>query len=158
VWGNKPSHSQQNSHFGELESKWIPEFSKSNYRDQNPMDWKVLYIIRKLLECRCLKWACMTHLNIWNTSYGQKKGRESNWQFDFRPLKVQNRPNFLACKWLATYCWKDLDEGYNFDLDLISIEGFHTKLWAPKLQESQLWKFRDSHLGVLRHNAIWMWA
>jgi hypothetical protein len=28
----------------------------------------------------------------------------------------------------------------------------------PKSWESQLWEFRDSHLGVLRQNAIWMWA
>jgi len=25
------------------------------------------------------------------------------------------------------------NEGYNFALDLISIEGLHTKLWAPKV-------------------------
>jgi hypothetical protein len=25
---------------------------------------------------------------------------------------------------------------------------------APKLQESQLWQFQDSHLGVLRQNAL----
>jgi hypothetical protein len=30
--------------------------------------------------------------DICNPSYGQKKGRESNWQFDSRPLKVRNRP------------------------------------------------------------------
>jgi hypothetical protein len=29
---------------------------------------------------------------------------------------------------------------------------------APKSWESQLWQFRDSHLGVLGQNAIWMWA
>ncbi len=29
---------------------------------------------------------------------------------------------------------------------------------APKSQESQLWEFQDSHLGVLGQNAIWMWA
>jgi hypothetical protein len=34
---------------------------------------------------------------------------------------------------LATYRWKDLDENYNFDLDLISIRGLHAKLWAPKV-------------------------
>jgi len=34
------------------------------------MDWRVLYIIGNLLKCRCLKWAHMTHLDIWNTSYG----------------------------------------------------------------------------------------
>jgi hypothetical protein len=27
---------------------------------------------------------------------------------------------------------------------------------APKLRESQLWEFRDSHLGVLRQNDIWV--
>ncbi len=85
------------------------------------------------MKHRCLKWACITHLDIWNTSYGQKKGRESNWQFDSQPLKVRNRPNFLTCKWCVTYYWKALDEGYNFFLDLISIGGLHTKLWAPKI-------------------------
>ncbi len=97
------------------------------------MDWKVLYTIEKLLIRRCLKWDCMTHLDIWNTSYGQKKGRESNWQFDFRPLKVENWPNFLACRWRAKYCWKTLNKGYNFSLDLISIRGLQTKLWGPKV-------------------------
>jgi hypothetical protein len=28
---------------------------------------------------------------------------------------------------------KDLDEGYNFASDLISIRGLHTKLWGPKV-------------------------
>ncbi len=28
---------------------------------------------------------------------------------------------------------------------------------APKLRESQLWQFRDSHVGVLGQKAIWMW-
>ncbi len=85
------------------------------------------------MELRCLKWALMTHLDTWNTSYGQKKGRESNWQFDFRALKVGNYPNFLVCRWRATYRWKFLNEGYNFVLDLNSIEGLQRKLWAPKV-------------------------
>jgi hypothetical protein len=33
----------------------------------------------------------------------------------------------------ATYHWKDLKEGYNFASNLITIEGFHAKLWAPKV-------------------------
>jgi hypothetical protein len=37
------------------------------------------------------------------------------------------------CRWRATYLWKALDEGYNFSLDLISIEGLHAKLWAPEV-------------------------
>jgi hypothetical protein len=62
----------------ELESRWTLEFSENDCRGQNLLDWEVLYIIKKLLDRKCLKWACMTHLNIENTSYGQKKGRESN--------------------------------------------------------------------------------
>jgi hypothetical protein len=116
------------------------------------------HTIKNLLKCRCLKWARMTHLDIWNTSYGQKKGRESNWQFDSRPLKVRNHPDFLVCRWRATYYWKALNEGYNLVLDLIWIGGLHTKLWGPKLQETQLWQFRNSHLGVPGQKIIWMWA
>jgi hypothetical protein len=88
--------------FWELESQWISKFSKGVCRGQNPLVRRYLYIIEKLLKRRCLKWACMTHLDIWNTSYGQKKGRKLNWQFDSRPLNVRNRPDFLTCRWGAT--------------------------------------------------------
>jgi hypothetical protein len=89
------------------------------------MDWGIPYIIGNLLECKYLKLACMTHLNIWNTSYVQKKCWKSNWQFNSQPPKVENLHDFLACRWRVTYHWKALDEGYNFALDLIAIEGFH---------------------------------
>jgi hypothetical protein len=46
----------------ELEPRWTLKSSKSNYRGQNSLEWSVSYIIGKLLECRCLKWVCMTHL------------------------------------------------------------------------------------------------
>jgi len=36
-----------------------------------------------------------------------------------------------------------LDEGYNFDLDLISVEGLQTKLWALK-------PVKDPTLGISR--------
>jgi hypothetical protein len=121
--------------FWELESRWTPEFSEGDGRGQNLLDWRVLYIIEKLLECKCLKWVHMTHLDTWKTNYGQRKGRESNWQFDCWPLKVKNCFNFLACRWRGTYRWKDFNEGYNFALDIISIGGLHTKLWAPKIVE-----------------------
>ncbi len=64
----------------------FPKNSKFNCRGQNTLPWGVIYIIGKFLKCRCWKWPCMSHSNICNISYGQKKGRESNWQFDFRPL------------------------------------------------------------------------
>jgi len=75
----------------------------------------------------------MIHLDIHNTSYGKKKDRESNWQFDSRPQKVRNRPDFRACRWSAIHRWKDLDESYNFDSDLISIGGLSKKLWPYKI-------------------------
>ncbi len=117
----------------ELESHIVSKSSESNSRGQNSLNWGVPYIIENLLERRCLQWACMTHFDIWNTSYGQKKGWELNWQFDFCPLKVGNRPNFLMCRWCGTYRWKDLNEGYNFPLYLITIGGLYTKLWGPKV-------------------------
>jgi len=102
-----------------LRHLWPLKFLESNFRGQKLLDCRFFYIIEKLLECRCLKWACMTHLDISNTSYGQKKG----WS-----LKVRNRPNFHVCKWHVTNCWKAFDNGYNFALDLTSIKGLHTKL------------------------------
>jgi hypothetical protein len=47
----------------ELESRWTPKSSEGDYMGQNPLDWKVPYIIRKFLKPICLKWACMTHLD-----------------------------------------------------------------------------------------------
>jgi hypothetical protein len=64
-------------------------------------------------------------------------------KFDSRPLKVENWPDFLVCKWHATHRWKDLNEGDKFSLDLISIRGLHAKLWGPKVA-------RVSTLGILR--------
>ncbi len=101
----------------------------------------------KLLELRCLKWAHMTHLDTCHTSYSQKKGRESYWQFDFRPLKVRNHPNFLTCRWPITYCWKTLGKGYNFVLDFISIRSLHAKLWAPKVAGVTIVGISGSTLG-----------
>jgi hypothetical protein len=117
----------------ELESQWTFKSSEGDCRGQNLLDWKILYIIGKFLKCKCLKWACMTHLGTENTNYGRKKGHESNCQFDSRPLKVKNCPNYLACRWHVTYHWKAVNKGYNFVLDLTSIRVLHTKLWASKV-------------------------
>jgi hypothetical protein len=138
MWENEPSHSQVNSHVGNWRPRRTPEFSKRDYKGQNPSPWRVIYIIGKLLKFKCLKWACIAHLNIWNTNYEQKNDRKSNWQFDSRPLKVKNRPKFLACKWCETNHWKGLNEGYNFALDLIAIGGLHTKLCALKVTRVQV--------------------
>jgi hypothetical protein len=108
------------------------ETSERDLRGQISMARGALYINGKLRKCRCLKWARIAHLNIWNTSYGQKKARESNSResasFDSRPLKVENRPEILGCRKRATYRSKGLDETYNFASDGNSIGGLLRKL------------------------------
>jgi hypothetical protein len=74
VWGNEPSYSQVNSHVGSWSPEWTPESSERDFRGQNSFPWSVLYIIGKLLKRKCLKWARIAHLDICNTSYGQKNG------------------------------------------------------------------------------------
>ncbi len=117
----------------ESESQWTPKYSEGNCKGQNTLDWEFLFIIEKLLEPRCPKWACMTHLGFKNTSYGQKKSQESNCQFDSQPLKVKNCLNFLMYRWRVTYYWKALNKGYNIAIDLTLIRDPHTKLWASKV-------------------------
>jgi len=63
---------------GNWESSETPATSKLDNRRQNTSPWGVLYTVGRFLKCRCPKWPRMSHLDICNPSYGQKKGRESN--------------------------------------------------------------------------------
>jgi hypothetical protein len=117
---------------GDLESSGTPECLEFDNKGQKTSNWGVLGVIRKVLKCRCLKWPRIGHLDICSPSYGQKKGWESNWQFDSRPLKVGNQPLPDLRIESARCRWKDLDEGYNFGLDLVAIRLRSRELWAPK--------------------------
>ncbi len=122
---------------GTWESSGTLETSEFNCRGQNTSPWGVPYIIGNLSKCKCRKWPCMSHLDIWITSYGKKKGRESNWQSDSRPLKVENQPDPSVCKWSATHFCKALKENYKFALDLIPIRGISKELWTCKVSGVQ---------------------
>jgi len=128
-----------NSHtqIGTWESSETPKTSEVDCMGQNTSYRDVLYIIGKLLKCRCRKWPHIGHLDICSTSYGKKKGQESNWQFDSRPLKVGNQPDPGVCRWNATHRWKALEESYNFPLDLIPIGRLSKELWSFKVSEIQ---------------------
>jgi hypothetical protein len=63
---------------GTWESTRTPEASKFDCRGQNTSHWNVLYIIGKISKHTCQKWAFMSHLDIYSTSYVKKKGRELN--------------------------------------------------------------------------------
>jgi len=127
---------------GDLESSGTPECLEFDNRDQNTSHCDVFGVIGKVLKCRCPKWPCIGHLNICSPSYGQKKGRESNWHFDSRPLKVGNRPLLDIRIGSATWRWKALEESYNFGLDFVLIRLGSREIWAPKvpgLQPGQFW-------------------
>jgi hypothetical protein len=50
-----------------------------------------------------------------------------------RPQKVGNRPLPDVRFGSATWCWKALDESYNFALNHIAIQGLLAKLWGFKV-------------------------
>jgi hypothetical protein len=122
---------------GKLESSETPATLEFDNRGQKTSPWGVLYTVGKVLKCRCRKWPRMSRLDICSTSYGQKKGRESNWQFNSRPQKVRNRPDPSVCRCSATHCWKALEESYKFALDLIPIRVLSRELWVPKVSGVQ---------------------
>jgi len=146
LWGKceVPIHTPEN---GTWESFGTLEDLELDCRGQNTSHSGVLYTIGKVSECRCPKWPRMSHLDICSTNYGRKKGRESNWQFDSRPLKVTNRPDFGVCRWSATHRWKALEESYKFALDLVPIGGRNEKLWTPKVPGVQIGAVSGLHFG-----------
>jgi hypothetical protein len=110
----------------ELKSRWTPKFSGKDCKGQNSLNWNVI--------------------ETWMSKVGQhhpfghlkhklwpKERSEVKLTIWLSTTKSQESTNFLMCMWHVTYHWKAFDEGYNFALDLISIRGFHTKLWGPKI-------------------------
>jgi hypothetical protein len=132
---------------GKLESSGTPKNSEREFRGQISSHLCALGVIGKVLKCRCPKWPRMSHLDICSPSYGQKKGRESNWQFDSRPLKVGNRPVSNVRSGSATWRWKAFFEGYNFGLDLVPIKGRGEELWSPKVPGLQPGTVSGLHFG-----------
>ncbi len=113
---------------GKLESFGTPKNSERNLRGQISLHLSALDVIGKVLKCRCPKWPRMSHFNICSPSYGQKKGQESNWQFDSRPLKVGNRHVLDMRSGSATWRLKVLFKDYKFGSDLVPIEGWGEEL------------------------------
>jgi hypothetical protein len=152
VWGWSPNTWKS----WELESSGTPECLELDKKGKNTSNWGVLGVIGKVLKRRYRKCPRIDNSNICSPSYGQKKGRESNWQFDSRPLKVRNRPLPNVLFECATWRWKDLDEGYNFGSDLVAIGIWSWELWRFKVSGVPPGQFRDSILGVPGICAIWM--
>ncbi len=131
-----------------MESTGTPECLELNSKGQNTSHWSVLGVIGKVLKRRYRKCPRIDNSHICSPSYGQKKGRELNCQFDSRPLKVENRglPDIRFGS--AIRRWKDLDEGYNFGSDLVAIQLGSRKLWRFKVPGVPSGQNRDSISGV----------
>jgi len=140
VWGWSPTLGKSE----DLESSETPKCLELDNNAQNTSHWGVLGVIGKVLKRRYQKWPRIDHLDICSPSYGQKKGRESNWQFDSRPQKVGNRPLPDLRIERAIRRWKDLDEGYKFGSDLVAIRPGSRELWAPKVPGLHPGQFRDN--------------
>ncbi len=126
-----------------MESSGAPECLELD-KGKNTSHWGVLGVIGKVLKRRYRKCHRICNLDICSPSYEQKKGRESNCQFDSRPLKVGNRPLRDVRFECATWLWKDLDEGYNLGLDLVMIQCRSRELWQFKVLRVPPGPFRES--------------
>ncbi len=159
VWGWSPTLGKSE----DLESSGTPECSEFDSKAQNTSHWGVLGVIEKVLKRRYWKWPRIGHLNICRPSYGQKKGRESNWQFDSRPLKSridifptsELRVRYVVGK-MTTRATSLVQTSSRSDFAVGSYE-------LPKSRESTRdsfgtisGQFRDSNLGVPGKRAIWM--
>jgi hypothetical protein len=113
MWRDKPPTLPNEFPLWELESQWIFESLEGDCKGQNSLDWKVCYIIGKYKLWPQKRLG--VKLSIWLPII---KNRELPW---FPYIQV-----------MCHYCWKDLKKGYNFALNLTSIGGLHTKLWASK--------------------------
>jgi hypothetical protein len=122
---------------------WGFECLQLDSKGQNTSHWGVFGVIGKVLKRRYRKCPRIGNSDIFSLSYGQKKGRESNWQFDSRPLKVGNRCHPDVRFECATWRWKDLDEGYNFGSDLVAIQ-----LYIGSYDGSKFPKFHRDNFGT----------
>jgi hypothetical protein len=156
VWGWSPTLEKSEV----LESSGTPECLGFDSKAQNTLHWGVLGVVGKFLKRTYRKWPRIGHLDICRASYGQKKGQESNWQFDSRPQKVGNRPLPDLRIESAIRRWKYLNEGYKFGLDLVAIRPGNRELWASKVPRLHPGQFRDN-FGTptwesREKKAIWM--
>ncbi len=132
MWGNDPTHSQMDSHFGSWTPNGLSNLQKSI--------WKVKFIGLKsslyhwkFLEISMFKVILHDPFECLKNKVWLKKRLRVNGQFDSRPLKVKNRLKLRVCMWHGTYHWKAFNKGYNFAKNFASIRGLHKKLWASKV-------------------------
>jgi hypothetical protein len=144
---------------GTWESSETPETLEFDCKGQNTLHWGVLYIIGKLLKCRCRKWARMSHLNIWSTSYGKKKGSGVKLTIWFPTTKSQEstQPGCVQkeCHTPLESFWQELPLCFKPHPNRRSEQRV---IVSQSCMSPKLWQFRDSSLGVSGQKDIRMWV
>jgi hypothetical protein len=114
------------------------------------------------LELRCLKWARMTHLDTSNTSYGQKKGQESNNKIWLLTTRSQESPRFpcvqAACNILLESSRRKIQLCFKHHLNRRSAHKImHPQSWdSHNLFESNFGNFETPAWESWDKNVIWV--
>jgi len=106
-----------------MESFGIPENSEDDLRGQISSPWCVLYIKGKVLKCRCPKLPRIGHLDIYSSSYGQKKGRKSTTK---SRESTSSQRCFKECNKALESSWQELQFWFGARLDPSSWRGAMT--------------------------------
>jgi len=131
---------------------------KNNFRGQNSMACVILYIIGKLLERRCPKWAFIL---IWTSKTQVMAKRRAGSQIGNLTLdQKKSRIDliYLFSNGVRHTVGKLSTRAKTLLQTTFRSEVYSQSYGAPKSRKSELWRFRDSHLGVPGQKAIWMWA
>jgi hypothetical protein len=114
-------------------------------RGQNTSPWSFFHIIGKLPKCRCQKWPHMSHLDIYNISYGQKKFLTTKSRESTRPHCVQGERDtqFESSQGEVQVCFRPHPNRRSGQKTMISQspgslnrDSFETPLWESQDKKS----------------------
>jgi hypothetical protein len=144
----------------DLESFGTLECLEFNRKAQNYSHWGVLGLIGKVLKRRYRKWLRIGHLDGCSPSYGQKKGRESNWAVWLPTTKSQESTSFRHPIWKCDTSLKRSRWGLQLSLKPCHDPTLQSGVMSSQSLETSigiiLGQFWDSNLGVPGKRAIWM--
>jgi hypothetical protein len=98
-------------------------------------------------------------LAIWTSSaqvMGKRRAGSQTGKVWLPTTKSRESISFRHPIWVCEWCWKDLDEGYNFGSDLVAIGLYSRELWSFKVPGVLPRQFWDSISEVSGICAIWM--
>ncbi len=143
--GVKPNTSK----VGDLESSGTPECLEFDSKAQNCLHWVVLGVIEKFLKRRYRKWPRIGHLDICSASYGQKKGRESNWLPTTKSREsTSSRHPIWGCDTSLKRSRRGLQVWFRPRRDQTSQSGVMSSQSPRTPTGTVSGQFRDSNLGV----------